>query len=96
MAVGVHRGLHLFMSQSVGDQQRGEAHFNQEARVAVPGIVDADFLHAGQLTAPLHLMPHEVLGEREQAVARLQSEITASPILSAKLASISTGYLLHS
>ena len=36
VAVRVHRGLHLLVSETLRDQQRGEAHLHQQAGVAVP------------------------------------------------------------
>ena len=36
VAVRVHRGLHLLVSEPLRDQQRGEAHLHQQAGVAVP------------------------------------------------------------
>ena len=36
VAIGVQRGLYLFMSQPVSDQEGLAAHLNQKAGVAVP------------------------------------------------------------
>lgn len=56
------------MAHALGDGQRGEAHLDQQAHVAVAYVVYADALHARRLAPALHLVGQEVLGHGEQAL----------------------------
>ena len=56
VAVRVHRGLHLLVSEPLRDQQRGEAHLHQQAGVAVSNVMHPYPLHARSLAAILHFV----------------------------------------
>ncbi len=45
VAVCVHRGLHLLVSETLRSQQRGEAHLHQQAGVAVSDVMHPDALY---------------------------------------------------
>ena len=45
MGISVESSFHFLMPQAVGNGQGGEAHFNQQAGVAVADVVQPDSLH---------------------------------------------------
>ena len=71
MAVGVHGGLHSFMSQAFCYQKRRTAHVNQQTGVGMTDIVHPDFLGSGLIAAIFHLSADPAFIIREDAVCRL-------------------------
>ena len=72
VAVCVHRGLHLLVSEPLRDQQRGETHLHQQAGVAVANVMYPNPLHAGSLAAVLHFVIQKALGVGKESVVLLQ------------------------
>lgn len=60
--------VHRLVAYALGDGQRREAPFNQQAHVAVNYVMYADALYAQRLALALHVMGQEVLGHGEQAL----------------------------
>lgn len=71
MAVGLHGGLHPFVSQAFCYQKRRTAHVNQRTGVGMTHIVHPDLLRSGVVTARLHLSADPSPVIREDAVCRL-------------------------
>ena len=65
MPVGIERRLNPFMAEPVLQELRRDVHFDQRSGVAVPEIVNPDFLHLRAITAALHFAVEEALRERE-------------------------------
>ena len=57
--------VYRLVANEPGDGQRGEAHLDRQAHVAVAYVVYADALHARSLAPSLHLVGQEVLGHGE-------------------------------
>lgn len=54
------------MTHALGDVERGEAHVDERAHVAVAKVVDTYPLDARRLAAAVHLVHEEVLREAEE------------------------------
>lgn len=72
VAVCVHRGLYLLVSEPLRDQQRGETYLHQQAGVAVANVMYPNPLHAGSLAAVLHFVIQKALGAGKESVVLLQ------------------------
>lgn len=67
--MGVHHGhLGALVPEPVGDGKGGEAHLDEQRDMAVAQVVDSDGLESSGPASPLHLVPEEVLGDREHPV----------------------------
>ena len=65
VGVGLQSGFYIFMSQPLTNQQWGEPHFDQQARMAMAEVMNSDNLDTAFLTASLHLMFEIVLCHSE-------------------------------
>ena len=71
MAVGLHGGLHPFVTQAFCYQKRCTAHVNQQTGVGMTHIMHSDLLCSGVVTTILHLSAAPAPIIREDAVCRL-------------------------
>ena len=61
MGVGIQRSLNVFVTQTLSDQERRIAQFNEQRGVGMSEIVHTNLLHPADLAASYHLAIQEVL-----------------------------------